>query len=87
MNVKERVTDLARSCISNFSVVEENLRSHLLIQCQIMLAPKKVVGIASLNSALILPAICCFFVLLVFISESSIKLCASSIGGNRIFFG
>lgn len=52
-----------------------------------MLAPKEAVGIASLNSALILPAICCFFVLLVFITGSLIKLCASSLGGNRIFFG
>lgn len=51
-----------------------------------MLTPKEGEKVASLNSEIILPAICYYFVSLVFIAESLIKLHASGLGGNRIFF-
>lgn len=51
-----------------------------------MLAPKEGEKVGSLNGEIILPAICDYSVLLVFITESLIKLHASGLGGNRIFF-
>lgn len=50
-----------------------------------MLTPKEGEKVGSLNDEIILPAICYYFVSLVFIGDSLIKLCTSGLGGNRIF--
>lgn len=50
-----------------------------------MLTPKEGEKVGSLNGEIILPAICYYFVSLVFIAESLIKLRASGPVGNRIF--
>lgn len=51
-----------------------------------ILTPKEGEKVGSLNGEIILPAICDCVVLLVFITGSLIKLHASALGGNRIFF-
>lgn len=51
-----------------------------------MLTPKEGEKVGSLNGEITLPTIWYYFVLLVFITESLIKLHASGLGGNKIFF-
>lgn len=52
-----------------------------------MLTPKEGEEAASLNGILTLPAIYCYFVLPVFITESLIELYTSSLRRKRIFLG
>lgn len=77
---------LASSCVSNFSVGGDLFSQVCYFSYQVMLTPKEGEKVCSLNGEIILPAICYYFVSLVFIVESLIKLRASCLGGNRIFF-
>lgn len=69
-----------------FSVVKEKSNSQIgFFHGWIKLTVKEGEEVTSLNGTPTLPVICCYFVLLLFITENVIKLHASGLGGNSVF--